>query len=216
MYQSKIAACDRQIEQCLAQFEDKGGPSGPASLSQRRRKPRRSEVKFDARTPLYRATAVDLTAIDGIAANTALTVLSEIGTDMSLWPTEKHFCSWLGLAPGNKVSGGKRLSGRTKPSQNRAAAALRMAAQTLTRSRSALGAYCRRLAARIGAPKAITATARKLACRVYHMLKFGTEYVDEGQDYYEQRYRERVLHTLRRRAFELGFQLIPTAASDPA
>jgi transposase len=149
-YQHQITACDRQIEACLQQFEEKS-PETPLTARPRRR--RRSGVTFDARSYLYRITGVDLTQIDSIEANTALTVIGEIGLDMSRWPTEKHFGSWLGLAPGTKVSGGKRLSGRTKPSANRAAAALRLAAQSLNQSQSALGAYFRRLKARLGAPK---------------------------------------------------------------
>ena len=209
-YQKQIAACDCQIEACLQQFEDKN-PETP--LTARSRKRRRSGVGFDARSYLYRMTGVDLTQIDSIEANTALTVIGEIGLDMSRWPTEKHFGSWLGLAPGSKVSGGKRLSGRTKPSANRAAAALRMAAQSLNQSQSALGAYFRRLKARLGAPKALTAAAYKLARILYRMLKHGAGYVDQGEAIYEERYRDRLLRNLKRRAAELGFQLTVTSSS---
>lgn len=203
-YQQQMTACDRQIEACLRQFEEKSSET-PATT--RRRKHRRGGIAFDARSYLYRMTGVDLTRIDSIEANTALTVISEIGLDMSRWPTEKHFGSWLGLAPGSKVSGGKRLSGRTKPSANRAAAALRLAAQSLNQSQSALGAYFRRLKARLGAPKALTAAAYKLARIVYRMLKYGAGYVDQGEAAYEEHYRDRLLRNLKRRAAELGFQL---------
>jgi transposase len=209
-YQKQIAACDCQIEACLQQFEDKS-PETPLTARSRRR--RRSGVGFDARSYLYRITGVDLTQIDSIEANTALTVIGEIGLDMSRWPTEKHFGSWLGLAPGNKVSGGKRLSGRTKPSANRAAAALRMAAQSLNQSQSALGAYFRRLKARLGAPKALTAAAYKLARILYRMLMHGAGYVDQGEATYEERYRDRLLRNLKRRAAELGFQLTAISSS---
>ena len=202
-YQQQMTACDRQIEACLQQFEEK---SSETPVTTRRRKRRRG-IAFDARSYLYRMTGIDLTQIDSIEGNTALTVISEIGLDMSRWPTEKHFGSWLGLAPGSKVSGGKRLSGRTKPSANRAAAALRLAAQSLNQSQSALGAYFRRLKARLGAPKALTAAAYKLARIVYRMLKYGAGYVDQGEATYEQRYRDRLLRNLKRRAAELGFQL---------
>ena len=214
-YQRQIAACDRQIEACLQQFQDK---SAQSSVSPRKGKRWLGEVSFDARAYLHRITGVDLTQIDGIEANTALTVVSEIGVDMNRWPTEKHFGSWLGLAPGNKISGGKRLSSRTKPSANRAAAALRLAAQALTHSQSALGAYFRRLKARLGAPKTITAAAYKLARIVYRMLKFGAGYVDQGEAAYEERYRERLFRNLKRRAAELGFQLTPISStlSQPA
>ncbi|MPZ77002.1 MAG: IS110 family transposase [Deltaproteobacteria bacterium] len=202
-YQQQTTACDRQIEACLQQFEEK---SSETPVTTRRHKRRRG-IAFDARSYLYRMTGIDLTQIDSIEANTALTVISEIGLDMSRWPTEKHFGSWLGLAPGSKVSGGKRLSGRTKPSANRAAAALRLAAQSLNQSQSALGAYFRRLKARLGAPKALTAAAYKLARIVYRMLKYGAGYVDQGEAAYEERYRDRLLRNLKRRAAELGFQL---------
>jgi transposase len=142
---------------------------------------------------------------------TALTVVGEIGTDMTRWKTVKHFTSWLGLCPGTKVSGGKVQSSKTKPTANRAAAALRLAAASLYRSRSALGAYLRRMTARLGKPAAITATAHKLARLIYSMLRYGTEYVDRGQDYYEREYTERVVQNLTRRAKELGFVLVPEA-----
>jgi transposase len=214
-YQRQITACDRQIEACLQRFEERS-PKTP--LTDRPRRRRRSEVAFDARSYLYRITGVDLTQIDSIEANTALTLIGEIGIDMSRWPTEKHFGSWLGLAPGNKVSGGKRLSGRTKPSANRAAAALRLAAQSLNQSQSALGAYFRRLKARLGAPKALTAAAYKLARILYRMLKYGAGYVDQGETVYEERYRDRLLRNLKRRAAELGFQLtaINSSTGQPA
>jgi transposase len=213
-YQHQITACDRQIEACLQQFEEK---STETLVAPRSRKRRRGGITFDARSYLYRMTGVDLTQIDSIEANTALTVIGEIGLDMSRWPTEKHFGSWLGLAPGNKVSGGKRLSGRTKPSANRAAAALRVAAQSLNQSQSALGAYFRRLKAHIGAPKALTAAAYKLARILYRMLKYGAGYVDQGEAAYEERYRDRLLRNLKRRAAELGFQLtaIDSNAAQP-
>ena len=213
-YQQQMTACDRQIEACLQQFEEK---SSETPMTTRRRKRRRG-IAFDARSYLYRMTGIDLTQIDSIEGNTALTVISEIGLDMSRWPTEKHFGSWLGLAPGSKVSGGKRLSGRTKPSANRAAAALRLAAQSLNQSQSALGAYFRRLKARLGAPKALTAAAYKLARILYRMLKYGAAYVDQGETVYEERYRDRLLRNLKRRAAELGFQLtaINSSTGQPA
>jgi len=215
VYQTKIADCDRTIEGCLNGFDDKSGGQ-PLASEPRTRKPPRNEPAFDARTHLHRLTGVDLTRLDGIDAHTALKVVSEIGLDMSRWPTEKHFASWVTLAPGNKITGGKIVSSRTKASANRVAAALRMAASTLHHSQSALGAFFRRLKARIGAPKAITATAHKLACLIYNMLKFGTEYVDQGQQYYERRYQQRVVSNLSRRAQELGYRLVkdpePSAA----
>jgi transposase len=212
VYQQKIAACDHEIEACLQQFDDQTHGESLAPRS-RTRKRARTEPCFDARTLLHRMTGVDLTVIDSIDASTALTVIGEIGLDMSRWPSEKHFGSWLGLAPGNKVSGGKRLSGRSKPSANRAAAALRLAAQSLHHSQSALGAFFRRLKARLGAPKALTAAAYKVARLIYRMLKLGTDYVDQGEAYYEERYRQRLYRHLAHRAKELGFTLTPIAAA---
>lgn len=206
-YQRQIAACDQEIEAQLIRFEDKSGGQ-PLPAAPRQRKARRTEPSFDAREHLHRLTGVDLTRIDGIDASTALTVIAEIGLDMTRWPTEKHFASWLSLSPGSKISGGKKLSGRTKPSASRAAAALRLAASTLYHSKSALGAFYRRLKARLGAPKAVTATAHKLARLIYRMLRFGAEYVDRGQDSYDRRYRSRVVSTLMRRAQQLGYTLV--------
>ena len=159
-------------------------------------------------------TGVDLTQIDGIDEVTALKVISEIGLDMTRWPTGKHFASWLGLCPGNKVTGGKRYRMRSKPTANRAASALRLAAQGLVNSHSALGAYYRRMRTRLGAPKAMTATAHKLARLVYSMLRYGTAYVDAGQQAYEQKYRDRVLTNLQRKAKAFGYQLVHVEGID--
>jgi hypothetical protein len=217
-YRKEVAACDRKIQAQLKRFADKSGgePLPPKARRQRRGDNRPS---FDARGALYRMAGVDLTVIEGIEESTALVVLSEVGTDMSRWPTAKHFCSWLGLCPNHRISGGKVLSRRTKPCANRAAGALRLAAFALHRSQSALGAFLRRLKARVGAAKAITATAHKLARLIYALLKHGTGYVTQGMEEYEQRHRERVLSSLSRRAKELGYALVEAvdpAAADPA
>jgi transposase len=190
-YQTKIAEADQQILDQLKHFDD-ANTTPPVDIT-------------DA---LIRMSGVDLTHIDGISTTTALKILSEIGTDMSRFKSSKHFASWLGLSPASKISGGKILSSATKPSANKAAAALRMAAFTLIHSKSALGAYLRRQKARLGTPKAITATAHKMARLIYTMLKKGTAYVDLGQDYYETRYRSRVLQNLKRKAQEMGFELV--------
>ena len=213
-YQTQIAQCDREIESLLASFVAKvmttpptnSDPEDGASVKAQGRAP-----AFNLKDELQRVTGVDLTKIDGIDTTTALKVISEIGIDTSRWKSEKHFASWLGLSPGSKITGGKRLSGKTKPVVNRAAAALRMAASSLYRSQCALGAYYRRMKARLGAPKAITATAHKLARLIYSMLKHGTEYTDVGQDYYEQQYKSRALKNLKARARQLGFDLVETA-----
>ena len=136
------------------------------------------------------------------------------GTHMSRFPSDKHFASWMGLCPGTKITGGKVMSGRTKRCANRAAQALRLAAAALRTSQSALGAYFRRMCSRMDKPKAITATAHKLARLIYAMLTKGEEYTDQGQAYYEERYRERVVRQLNLRANKLGMQLV--AAEQPA
>ena len=205
IFQSKIVDCDKAIQAQLDKMDTKGNKK---DLPPSKKTNNKNTPKFDVRGELYRITGVDLTRINGLNENSILKILSETGIDISSWPTEKHFCSWLTLCPGNKVTGGKILSGKTTPSANRAAAAFRLAAFGLLNSKSALGAYCRRQRTRLGAPKAITATAHKLARTFYSMLKNGTEYVDQGQDYYEKQYQQRVLHNLKRRASEMGFELI--------
>jgi len=195
-YQQKIAECDQQILDQLKEC-DASDDNDPDS-----RPPRSMEEA------LQRMSGVDLSSINGISTNTALKIIAEIGIDMSRWKSAKHFASWLGLCPGSKISGGKVLSSATKQVANRAAAALRMAAMTLFNSKSAMGAYFRRQRARLGSPKAITATAHKLARLVYNMLKHGTDFVDVGQEQYEERYRSRVVQNLKRKAQELGYQLV--------
>ena len=128
---------------------------------------------------------------------------------MSRWPSAKHFASWLGLCPGNKISGGKRLSGKSKPCKNRVAIALRLAANTLYNSDCAYGAYLRRMKMRAGAPKAITALAHKLAKLIYMMLKYGHEYVEKGVEFYEAMYREKQEASMRKKAAKLGYKLVP-------
>ena len=208
-YQQQLAACDGALEAHLAQLAVTPAPPGsPLPAPRRRRKPKEHEPGFDLRTPLHQLTGVDLSQIDGIGPYNALRLLSEIGTDMARWPTAKHFTSWLTLAPQNRVSGGRLLSSRTQPSANRAAAIFRMAAMTLGRTQTALGAFYRRVAFRIGKPKAITATARKLAVLVYRMLKDHLVYIDPGAEAYEAQDRTRVVRRLRQRAEHLGFGLV--------
>ena len=208
----QLQQCDEEIEAQLQRLHitavepDKG----------KKRSKARNAPKFDLRTRLYQMCGVDLTRIDGIDVTTALVVVSEIGTDMSRFPTDKHFASWLGLCPGTKITGGKVMSGKTKRCANRAAQALRLAAAALRTSQSALGAYFRRMCARMDKPKAVTAAAHKLARLIYSMLTKGEEYTDQGQAYYEERYRQRVLHNLNRRAQQLGMTLVATAPAAQA
>jgi transposase len=154
---------------------------------------------------------VDLTRIAGLEVQTVQTIISEVGVDMSRWKTEKQFASWLGLCPDNRISGGKVLKRGTRHVVNRAATALRLAALSLIRSKSALGANFRRLRSKLGAPKAITAMAHKLARLIYRMMKFGTEYVDKGMAAYESRYRQQQTKWLAKKAASLNLQLVPTA-----
>lgn len=208
--QRQLTRCDHAIEaqlQCLT--APLAGPRAPLPPPRVRRRPIDNDPVFEMRTPLHWLTGgVDLTQVDGIGPYTALKLIGEIGTDMRRWPSEKHFTSWLTLAPSNKVSGGRLLSSRTEPSANRAAAILRMSAMTLGRGSTALGAFYRRLAARIGKPQAITATARKLAILVYRMLKGDFVYQDPGAHAYDQQQRSRTLRRLRRTATTLGFDLV--------
>lgn len=205
----QLAECDRALQASLAQLHSHAGEPGP----RKRRNRTRNAPQFDLRTQLYQMCGVDLTKIDGIDVTTALAVLSEIGTDLSRFPSVKHFTSWLGLCPGTRISGGKLLSGASKRTANRAAQALKLAAAALRTSQSALGAYFRRMCARLDKAKAITAAAHKLARLIYMMLTKGEEYVDQGQDYFEERYRQRVLHHLTKRAEKLGMKLIAGEAS---
>jgi len=203
---AQLAECDAQVQaqlQALHVREDeptKGKKRGRA----------RNAPKFDLRTQLFQMCGVDLTRINGIDVTTALVVVSEVGADMGKFPSDKHFASWLGLCPGTKITGGKVMSGKTKRCANRAAQALRLAAAALRSSQSALGAYYRRMCARMDKPKAVTAAAHKLARLIYAMLTNGQEYTDQGQDYFEERYRQRVLHNLAQKAKAMGMQLVPS------
>lgn len=209
VYQGQLATCDRAIEaQLTAMALPCAPPANPLPAPRTRRNPRDNEPRFEVRALLHHLSGADLTQIDGIRPYSALRILAEIGTDMSRWPTESHFTSWLTLAPKNKISGGRLLSSRTQPSANRAALALRLAAQSLGRTQTALGAFFRRLAFRIGKAKAITATARKLAILVYRTLKGEIAYVDQGAAAYDQQRRDATVRRLRQRAQALGFELV--------
>ena len=169
--------------------------------------------QLDLREELYRISGADLTRIDGISLQTAQKVFFEIGTDISAWSDEKKFSSWLGLSPNHRISGGKVLKRSSRKVVNPLSVALRLAARTLRNSHSALGANFRRLIAKIGMPKAITAMARKLAVLLYRMLKYGTQYVDKGMQHYESKYQETKLQYLRAQAAKLGMILLPKQAA---
>jgi transposase len=204
----QLLQCEERIElamQALQRFA--GEPAKGKKRSKAKNAP-----KFDVRERLFKMCGVDLTRINGIDVSTAMTIVSEVGTDMSCFPSDKHFASWLGLCPGTYISGGKNLGSATKHSTNRATQALKQAAAALRTSQSALGAYFRRLCARMDKAKAVTAAAHKLARLVYAMLTKGEEYTDQGQQYYEERYRQRAVRQLQRRANKLGMLIVPATA----
>jgi len=214
-YHEQIEACDRVIEEHFTGMALPAVP--PLEPTRRVRRRRDNAVTFDARQRLHHVAGVDLTAIEGIEESTALVVVSEIGTAMSRWPSAKHFGSGLGLAPNPKKSGGKVQSSATRPGVHRAAQALRLAAKNVQRSTSALGAFFRRIAARRGLAKAMTATAYKLARIVYALLKHGTAYVAQGLAAYETAYRERVVRQVKRKAAELGLVVVePEVVGQPS
>ena len=214
----QVAAYDEQIAQELHQLPSKIDPEKePAAKrkSYRLRQPMLPGPGLDLRTELYRVSGVDLTQIDGINVLTAQKVIFEIGPEVSAWANEKKFCSWLGLSPNHHISGGKVLKRRSRKVVNPLSVALRLAARSLRTSQSALGANFRRLIAKLGMPKAITAMARKLAVLIYRLLKFGSAYLDKGMAYYEQKYQQSKLDYLQRQAAKLGLTLqpIPGAAA---
>lgn len=212
VHQAKVAECDVEIEAVLRELnEQRVTPDAP--LPSVRHAKGQNEPAFDVRSALYTLLGADLSQIHGFGPYTVLRLVAECGDDMTKWPTAKHFTSWLSLSPGNKISGGRLLSSKTRRSSNRATALLRIAAVNIGKTQTALGAFYRRLAARTGKAKAVTATARKLAILFYNALRFGMTYVDPGVSAYEERYRQRVIHNLHRRAKSLGFTLV---AASPA
>src|SRR5215471_9384340 len=207
-YQKRIAECDQRLQKQLASLTGALPAIQPQTQKPKTKKPAaKNAPRFDLSNELQRVTGVDLTRIDGIDVMVAQTLLSEVGLDMSRWKTESNFASWLGLCPDNRITGDKVRGRGTRRVVNRAATALRQAANTLIRSRSYLGAQYRRLRTKLGAPKAITAMAHRLARLVFRMLKYGQAYIDKGTEYYEERFRQQQLQLLRKRAAKLGLQL---------
>jgi len=212
VYTAQIAVCDGEIEQYLQRMDARGGdphaalPDLPPAKRDSRSK---NAPSFNARAHYARLVGVDLVAVMGLSSSSVQTIISEIGTDMSRFPTSKHFCAWLGLAPRNDISGGKVLRSRTMKVVNRATQAFRQAAQSVSRSDSAVGAYYRAMRARKGPEQATVATAHKIARIVYHLLKYGEAYEAENADAYEQKRQERELRVLTRRAAKLGYTLAP-------
>lgn len=210
-FQQQIAACDSVLEQCLGQMDSAPQqPSVPPSAKKRRK----NQPHFDLRRELARIAGVDVCQIEGIDALTAQTLISECGTDMTPFSSEKSFASWLGLCPNNRKTGGRIRSRRTRHVKNRAARAFRIAAQALHRSNSALGSYARQMKARLGAGKAITATAHKLARLYYRLMKNGEPYFAQTQAQYEALRRDQDLRALQRRARHFGLHLLNPATGE--
>src|SRR6266498_2936597 len=212
VYTAQVVVCDGELERYLGQLEARSGdpqaplPDLPATKTDSHSK---NAPGFNARAHYARLLGVDLVAVMGLSASSVQTIISEIGTDMSRFATEKHFCAWLGLAPRNDISGGKVLRSRTRKVTNRATQAFRQAAQSVSRSDSAVGAYYRSMRARKGPEQATVATAHKIARIVYHLLKYGEAYEAESAAAYEQQRQERELRQLTRRAAKLGYTLTP-------
>jgi len=207
--EEKINACDEQIVRETATLPDQVDPQRPLPPRKQGRPACMDQMQgLDMRQMLYRKLGADLTAIEGIGVTTVLVVLTEVGPSMDKFRTEKHFCSWLGLCPDNRISGGKVLSSHTRKVINRLSDALRMAAVTLQRSQTALGGFYRRMKARLGAAEAITATAHKLARLIYRLIKHGEAYLRQGLEDYEKKFQERKLYALRKAASHMGFDLV--------
>jgi len=210
-----MAECDRQLKQYLQQREDRsqGAPLPEEKRKGRLKKKRANKPQFDLREGLFRMTGTDLTRIDGIDVMTAMTIISEAGWDMSKWPDEDHFVSWLRLCPDNRISGNKVIGKGRLPTNNPISIALKMAASTLRQSKTYLGAQFRRFRTRLGAPIAIKAMAAKLARLVYRMLRYGMKYVDQGAAFYELRHRELQIKRLKAKAEKLGYRVTPIPAA---
>ena len=213
--QKQMAECDQRLEQYLQQREDRsaGTPLPEEKRKERRKKKNGNKPRFDMRTGLFRMSGTDLTRIDGVDVMTAMTILSEVGWDMSKWETEDHFVSWLRLCPDNRISGDKIIGKGRLPTNNRASIALKMAASSLRTSKTYLGAQFRRLKSRLDTPVAIKAMAAKLARLVYRMLRYGMKYVDRGAAFYEAQHRQLQIKHLKSKAAKLGFQIIQVPAA---
>ena len=217
--QQQIAACDQELEKYMkaqpphrraAEVAVEESKAKAKKCRKQAGKARKNQPAFDLEGELKRVLGVDLTAIDGVKLMTIQTLYAEVGADLSAFPTEQHFTSWLMLAPKREVSGGKVIKHTSLHGRSRLANALRMAAESLKESDSYLGARYRSLRGRLGGVKAVKAMARYLGCLIYRMLTKGQAWVDRGAAFYEQRRRERELSHLQRRALAMGLQLVPT------
>jgi hypothetical protein len=215
----QIKTCDHEVEKLLVSMEKSSGqpkrplPEGGLTGGEKRRG---NAPDYDVQSYLYQMTGVDLTQVPGLGAAAVQSLIAETGTDMNRWPSEKHFASWLGLAPDPKISGGQVIGHNHKRVQSRAAKLFRIAAMTLRRSPSWLGAFHRRMKARCGGRTAVNATAHKLAVLYYRMLQNGRAYTTLSAEEYERRFQERMLRNLKRRAHQYGFDLIQRPQPAPA
>lgn len=214
-YTEQLAACDQEIEQTFSLIKprwevtaDEEAAIMADGAGKKDNRGKNAPQQVQSRAHIKRITGVDLVAVPGISASLAQTILAEIGTDMSKFPNEKHFCSWLGLAPKNEVSGGKTLKSRTLKTKNRAGQAFRLAARAQVRSDSEFGAFYRRMKSRVGPAQAMVATAHKMARVVFHMLNQGEEYRPLGAAEYEQQFKERQIRFLKRKAAKFGLQVV--------
>lgn len=208
IYQEKIADCDRELAQRMQHFESKATPSQlkESAEKKKQKKRRKNEPHFDLRSECQRITGVDLTQIPGIDAMTAFTVITEC--EIHAFPTMKRFTSWLALAPNNTITGGNVKKSSTKKVNNRIADALRVAAQSLHRSKTYLGAFYRRKRRYLEPAKAITATAHKLARLIYTMLTKGQEYIERGQEYEEEQHQKQKLKHIIKQVTAMGLELL--------
>jgi transposase len=217
--QEQIAVYERKIHENLESLQppERKDTSVPPHPNKRKEKAIRRKSDQALREALYRFAGVDLLRIDGIGVGATRVVLTEVGPDVTAFPTESDFVSWLRLAPNTPISGGKRLKKKRKGmGATRVEGALRMAALSLQHSKTALGASYRRIARHKSAGVAVFATARRLATLIYRMLRYGQDYVDEGEQSYEARFQKRRMLGLKASASALGFQLVPVAAAEPA
>lgn len=203
-YQKQITKCDKVIEELYQKFDKCDGDN----LTNSKKRKSKNAPNFDLRQSLYNTTGIDFTVIPGLNELGVQTIISEVGMDMSKWPTENHFTSWLGLSPANKITGGKVFDTKTRKVKNKASMTFRIAALTSGKGQSAIAGFYRRLKGRLGTPKAITATARKLACMFYRLLKYGQNYVEKGIEAYNKKYNETMVKNLEKHALRLGFEVV--------
>jgi transposase len=214
-YSAQIVKCEAKAHELLDRLARAKEPSSETRAVDKGKARRKSEYSFDPTGYINALTGTDLSGIYGLGPGNLLTIISECGTDMEKWPTAKHFTSWLGLAPQNKISGGRVLSSRTRPGSSRAGSAFWMAALIASRSQTAIGAFSRRLAVRCGKQKAHVATARKLAELFYRAVRYGVSHMDPGSAIYEEKQKRLAIASLEKKAGMLGFSIVEKQPSSP-